>query len=405
MRRGSPSRLHRAARDESGQVFALVAITLVVLLGMAGLVVDLGHAWYVKRSLQSSADAAATAGALELPDATAATSIAHRYGGSRGAKNERSNLPPVATAVSTACLKRAPCNPVNAVVVRQSTTVRTFFARVFGIDSMQVGARATACSPCAARPLDVMIVLDRTGSMCWDHVGVPDPACTDLNNARTGIQTFLRFMDPALVHVGLAVFPPGAACSKPAEFSNYDSPSAAYVVAPLSTDYLVGGELNGSSSLVSTLACVVGGGGTSYATALQVSQAELDAHGRSDVQDVIIFLSDGAANYGPAYYGDLSPQRLQPCHQGISTASGIKARGTLLYTIGYDLDALGGGANTCQNFRGEPEQPAISAYETLRQIATGPEAFYNKPGPGELKTIFTQIASEISGTRLVDDEE
>ena len=40
---------------------------------------------------------------------------------------------------------------------------------------------------------------------------------------------------------------------------------------------------------------------------------------------------------------------------------------------------------------------------TLQAMATGPETFFNKPGPGELKTIFTQIASDVSGTRLVDD--
>jgi hypothetical protein len=295
------------------------------------------------------------------------------------------------------------------VTVRQSTEVQTFFARVVGIDSISVSAKATACSPCTTRPLDIMLVLDRTGSMCWDHVGRPDPACTDLNNARDGMRTFLRFMDPTSVKIGLAVLPPapagGSACVKPPDLASYDDRSSPYVVSSLTQDYLVDGELNPASNLVSTLNCVVGGGGTAYATALEAAQAELDAHGRSDVQDVIIFLSDGAANYGPSYYGDSSSYRMQPCHQGISSAAGIKARGTLLYTIGYDLDALDGGANTCQDYLGPLEQPEISAYATLQAMATGPESFYNKPGPGELKTIFTQIASDVSGTRLVPDPE
>ena len=396
-------------RDESGQVFAIVAVALVVLLGMTGLVIDLGHAYFVKRALQASADAAATAGATELPDAAAATATAHRYSGSRGGKNERPNVPGVATSVTAKCLSRAPCNPVNALVVRQSADVKTLFARVLGINSLAVSARATACSPCSTRPLDVMLVLDRSGSMCWDHAGRPDPACADLNNAREGIQTFLRFMDPTLVSIGLAVFPPplsgASACSKPPDYASYDNPSSPYVVVPLSADYAVDGELVASSSLVSTIACVAGGGGTSYATAIDRAQAELDAHGRADVQDVVIFVSDGAANYGPAYYGEGSPYRTQPCHQGISSAAAVKARDTLVYTIGYDLDALDGGANVCESIPGQLEQPPISAYDTLRQIATDPKAFYNKPGPGELKTIFTEIASDVSGTRLIDDSE
>ena len=58
--------------------------------------------------------------------------------------------------------------------------MKTFFARVLGFDTFKVSARATACSPCGARPLDVMLVIDRTGSMCSTTSGAPDPLCTDL---------------------------------------------------------------------------------------------------------------------------------------------------------------------------------------------------------------------------------
>jgi hypothetical protein len=396
-------------RDESGQVLVLFAIALVALIGMLGLVIDVGHAYFVHRALQADADAAATAGANELPSAANAVATAQAYGGSAGGKNVRDNIPGVSTNAATQCLTRAPCNPVNAVVVTEHADVQTFFARVLGINSIGVTARATACSPCETRPLDIMLVLDRTGSMCWDHFGRPDPGCTDLENAREGMKTFLQFMDPGTVRVGLAVLPPAVSmsdrCSRPPDLSSYDDNSAPYVISPLSTDFAHDGQLDSSSQLVSTIDCVLGGGGTSYATALEAAQAELDAHGRANVQDVIVFLSDGAANYGPSYYGDTSPYRVQPCHQGVSSAGAIKAHGTLVYSIGYDLDALDGGANTCQDSWGNLEAPSISAYDTLRAIATSPDTFYNKPGPGDLKTIFTQIASDVTGTRLIDDSQ
>ncbi len=396
-------------RDESGQVLVLVAIAMVALLGMVGLVLDVGHAYYVHRALQADADAAATAGANELPSAANAVATAQAYSGSPGGKNVRDNIPGVSTTTTTKCLSQAPCNPVNAVVVKEHTDVSTFFARIVGVDSIGVTASATACSPCETRPLDIMLVLDRTGSMCLDHYGRPDPACTDLENAREGMKTFLQFMDPSAVRVGLAVLPPAVdmsdRCAKPPGLSSYDDSSAPYVISPMSTDYAKDGALDPSSDLVSTINCVLGAGGTSYATALEAAQAELDAHGRPNVQDVIVFLSDGAANYGPSYYGDTSPYRVQPCHQGISSAAGIKARGTLIYSIGYDLDALDGGANTCQDSWGNLETPSISAYDALSAIATSPHTFYNKPGPGDLKTIFTQVASDVTGTRLIDDSE
>ena len=57
-------------------------------------------------------------------------------------------------------------NTYNAVKVSATSDVKTYFARILGIDSLKVNATATACSPCSAKPLDVMLVLDRTGSMC-----------------------------------------------------------------------------------------------------------------------------------------------------------------------------------------------------------------------------------------------
>jgi len=60
-------------RDERGQVLPLVVIFLAsVLLGMAALVTDVGHVMSVKRNLQASVDAAALAGAQQLPNGTAA---------------------------------------------------------------------------------------------------------------------------------------------------------------------------------------------------------------------------------------------------------------------------------------------------------------------------------------------
>lgn len=51
---------------QHGAVAIIVAICLVVLIGMLGLVLDLGHLYVVKSELQNAADAAALSGAKEL---------------------------------------------------------------------------------------------------------------------------------------------------------------------------------------------------------------------------------------------------------------------------------------------------------------------------------------------------
>ncbi|MGZ8783390.1 MAG: pilus assembly protein TadG-related protein [Gaiellaceae bacterium] len=403
-------------QQERGQVVVLVVVMLVVLLGFAALVVDVGYAYYAHRQLQSSADAAALAGAQELPNAALAEQVAREYSSSDGSKNEHDDIPDVVTTVTTKCINSIPgCDPVNAVVVLEKAPTKTFFAGLFGIDTFKITARSTACSPCGVKPLDIMMVLDRTGSMCQTSTGASDPACTDLNNAKEGMRTFLSFLEPSTQWVGLAVLPPAtgtsqsARCATPNE-STYNSRSAAYTIVGVKEgkDYSTNRVLNTSSKLVSTINCQKGNGRTAYANALEAAQRELEVNGRPDVKNVIIFLSDGAANTGPAYtpeYPSTSPYRTRPCRQGVTSAATVKSKGTLIYSIGYDLNASNGGANECKNMNGNDESPAITAYSAIQQIASSPAAFFNKPSAGQLKTIFTEIAADLArGTSALIDE-
>jgi hypothetical protein len=397
---------------EQGQVLVLALIFIVVvLLGMAAMVIDVGYAYYAHRSLQSSADASALAGAQELPDSARAQSVANSYGGQNGGKNAHDNIPGVTSTVTTKCLASIPgCDPVNAVVVSErAARVPTIFAKLLGIDHFDIKVKATACSPCGTKPIDIMLVLDRTGSMCQDHFGRSDPNCTDLNNAKAGMKTFLSYMDSSMQWVGLAVLPPatsvGNRCATP-QTANYDSRSSPYTIVPLAKDFTRNGQLDNSSNLVTTINCVRGNGATAYANALESAQAELDRNGRSNAPDIIVFLSDGAANTGPTYFPTTSPYRRQPCHQGVSSAATIKNRGTLIYSIGYDLDANNGGANICTSSTGANESPTITAYSAIAQIASRPDTFFNQPNPGQLKTIFTAIAADIGkGTSALIDND
>jgi Flp pilus assembly protein TadG len=118
-----------------------------VLLGFAALTIDVGRAYYSKRALQASADAAALAGAQGLPDSATAQTVARQYSGAAGSKNARSNLQNVDTTVSVKCLSSgAGCSNPNAITVSEHAQVGSLFAKVLGINSFDVGAKATACS-------------------------------------------------------------------------------------------------------------------------------------------------------------------------------------------------------------------------------------------------------------------
>jgi hypothetical protein len=108
---------------------------------------------------------------------------------------------------------------------------------------------------------------------------------------------------------------------------------------------------------------------------------------------MIVFLTDGAANTGPTYYSTSSPYRMKPCHQGITSAAAAKATGTVIYALGYALDDDTGG---CRAYMGTVEAPAITVRQALTQIATTPDKFLERPGPGELQTIYSAVAQDIA---------
>jgi hypothetical protein len=420
---------------ERGQVLPLLAAAgLVVLLGMTALVLDVGHALVVKRQLQASADAAALAGAGTMyGDPANARAMALAY--SAGGKNAPAGATIGAPLVTTAC-SRAPasCASADTMVVKESAEVKTSFAHIFGIASFSVGAKAAACASCGAVPLDVMILLDRTGSM----------SDGDMNNAQRGIETLLRYLNPRLDRVGFAVTPPAEEMTPP-----YDAESDAYVYGTQTDTHYVlmgltneykraDGSLDMSSPLLSTIENVRAGGATSYALALEQANAELVRHARTydgkPVKKVLIFMSDGAANTAQlsAYpnpraastrsWGDRqqtgtvqwSPYITEPCGQAVRSAEGLKGSdpvtGTEIFTIGYGIDRDSGenqcfeaphySRTTSVGYREVRE--GMTARQALQQIASRKPDHFLEPGQGaDLRDIFADIADTLLPARLV----
>jgi Flp pilus assembly protein TadG len=120
--------------NQSGQALVLTVVFLVSLLGMAALVLDVGSWYRAKRDLQATADASALAGAQALPDAPgSATGLANQYA--------TTNSPDLATkdvSISSNIV------PNDRILVHVTRPAPGFFAKVFGISSVQVGATATA---------------------------------------------------------------------------------------------------------------------------------------------------------------------------------------------------------------------------------------------------------------------
>ena len=62
------SNIKKNISNEKGQVVIIAALLIVSLLGMTALVVDVGSIYEERRQTQTVADAAALAGAQDLPE-------------------------------------------------------------------------------------------------------------------------------------------------------------------------------------------------------------------------------------------------------------------------------------------------------------------------------------------------
>ncbi len=160
---------------ERGQTLVVVAVMIVLLVAFLGLVIDGGNVYAQRRQMQNAADAAALAGARDwarskgTDEASARTKI-REYAVDRNGAQDCS-----ASFTGT------------HVTVTVTKPVDTYFARVIGITSIPVGARARAGvykverPACGFLPLTVPEeAVATTGSIVvWDKKGVA-PGPTEL---------------------------------------------------------------------------------------------------------------------------------------------------------------------------------------------------------------------------------
>lgn len=202
-----------AIKDESGQALIWVALSLMMLLGMAAFAVDLGHAMLVRKQLQTSADAAALAAAWHLADGTY-VSVADTYsstGTLNGYFGYTVDTPVVTPKCSTTVASFGPtCDATatpptyNMVIVQETAHVPTFFAGIIGFRSLTVTSKSAASKGARPTPANIAFVLDTTNSMSLTdtNCGHTQEAC-----AEGAIATILAGLDPSIDKVSMFTFP------------------------------------------------------------------------------------------------------------------------------------------------------------------------------------------------------
>ncbi len=175
-----------ARHAERGQVLPLVALCLAVLMGFAGLAVDVGYWEYQQRQQQSAADAAALGGAQSLivngcPNSTAAKNAGALDATSNGYTDNGGSMSVKINNPSTVGPYAGQNCAVSAVIT--NTNVSRFFTRLVGKNTIPVTTQAVATL--VANNSGCIFLLDPSKVLQLNSADINAPTCGILANSST----------------------------------------------------------------------------------------------------------------------------------------------------------------------------------------------------------------------------
>jgi hypothetical protein len=213
---------------ESGQMLILFVLGLGVLLGMVAMSVDVGLILHERRQLQNTADAAALAGAIELPEsqvlaAGKAQEWAENNGIDLGAGDEITITVDLVT---------------NAVEVEVTREVSFIFGRALGLTTVDVNASAVAQigAPASLSGLMPFAVLEDA----IDYGGSPSTIKYDANNPTAG-----NFAPLAIDGPGSSLYEDSLVSGTTNSACGLSQPACADPTQQTQTGNLVGGTRDG----------------------------------------------------------------------------------------------------------------------------------------------------------------
>lgn len=448
-------------KKDDGAILVISAFLMILIFAAAALAIDIATKSQHRNELWATSDAAVLAGASQLPDFPAnAKSETLKYAVANDPSLAGTINPtfrcvvgdadfdgmPDAFDIPSACnpgpasppapptltgfvcsggVCAAPCNPdighkCNTIVLETEKTTDYAFAPVIGIDSgnshvLSAACRGT-CGGGAAGPIDLIMIIDRSGSM--------NDGNNSLDKAKQAALAVLDYFDPSLQHVGLGVL--GAGDPGVCNDLNPSDPGSAWLGVGLSSDYKdnpdldINGDtipdLDSSSTLVQKINCLTfSSQGTNLGSPINDNLltggefgrpdalSELMNNGRPGVKKGIILLSDGAAT---------KPDSRNECEFAAQMAAKAKAQGVEVFTIG-----LGVAGDLCADDSAGPyvgqavtkllADMASSSVDncfgpTPEQENTDGDHFFCEPKSGDLSAVFiTAVTQFAGGSKLI----
>jgi Flp pilus assembly protein TadG len=438
------SLLSALASNARGNIIILMAISMPVFLGVAGLAIDVNRFFKLASHVQFAADQAAVAAAAV--DGTDRKAVAIRFFNASLSPDISSQLQLTSLNVNE---DFPPGGPLS-VSVEARVAASTQFGSFVGLDSIDITRGSVA-----ARQVDnveVAVTIASSGTMCSTKSRVnnpsslvkgdtllelrPDPACTNFEAQRAGVNEFVDLLESnetvADLKVGLIPFnhkvrmpnlgsiPPTLSANEPGFFNTLDGAMPLSPVLPLTSD------LNVVRNAIADLRQTPEGrawGRTDLST--HVAGLMLDPNsngffggdlpqnfGDPNVRKVVILMTDGA-NIGCCFTnhteGNFSQQYVyyyQPYNdQQLQVCDALKNEGVEIYSILFNVNETDPGGIQINNVfarcaSGVYSEETVGSNPNANLKCSEKQNCYNVPDHEALREVYRQIAQTFYQPRL-----
>lgn len=357
--------------NRKGVLVVVFAIVLPVMLIILGFTIDYANIQRVRNEIRVVADLSAKAAAAKLsqthdPDqaivAAKAVASANFVCGNPLQLDTSDITFGHATRMPDGSIDfSANVPPFNGVQISaermadEGRGINLFFGSLYGREEISLAQTATA----AFQDVDILLVLDRSGSMKWKTTGDTTPTeqttlqCL-IPNAESrwhsldeAVTIFLNTLQasPVLERVGLVTFS--------SDFTDFCGTTT---IQESTLDQALTSNQNAVRSAMSNYKVSVWGGATNIFAGLHQARLHMEANKTPGAEHVIVLLTDGVYNVGPAPFDE---------------ATACKNAGFTLHTITFSDDAnqddmlttaLNGGGN---HHHASTEEELKRVFETI----------------------------------------
>jgi Mg-chelatase subunit ChlD len=372
----------RRLRGQQGQVIIMFVGIFTVITLMGAITIDFGLWLSERRGVQRAADAAALAGSQDLPtdDAAAiqnAIEWARRNGYDKDDPNVEVNVQLLCTNTLPAsvpgichanpCRVGDHCDSIRVSVRKKSAHL---FSKMFDGGDVYAGFASAAGVEFETGPTDVVLVIDRSGSM-----GKPPLSGGQFRIywAKLAANNFVDQLagdadDLGAYRVSVISFAGDATATLHLSLDGGTTASAVHAAI----DSITTTPAPGSST------------STYIAPALTTATDQLNTLGRADATKVVVLLSDGRNWTNPGETPNATTRR----NNTIAAIPALHAEADTVYSVGIGTE--GSGSSELD-------------VDLLEQIPWGPSGkYFHVAEASDLPEIFEEIAWKIAGRALTE---